>query len=332
MSERRKYAIELPVPHRVLWGNGRTRNHRYLAAMVKQHRVAARWQANGHGIDPPMQFARVDLLFRFVHRRQRDDQNLIHAVKAYIDGLEDAGVIANDSGVRWGVVRKTKGAEHKADERVRIQLTEIGEDGEGWHDATPIDPTEHIGMVYHAANMVAQKWGSGVDRDELLAAGWYALDKCLWTFDPSRGYTFSTYAMRAMQREMFAQLRGSPHTNRQRPWHAIAVDPATMAAMDSDTKTPQPIDVAARREAQMLVRQKIEDLDRPAHRQLSLMLGKLGQMQLVNKALGLSRNAMNERRKQMHEYLPDTLQRLAEDGTRPNGKRRRKPKRSKGGA
>ena len=115
------------MPNRVLWGNGRTKSQRYRSILTKEHRKTAHLCALGHNIDPPMIEARCDLRCVFSGHARRDAQNLIHAVKAYIDGLEDAGVIKNDHGISWGDIDQEVGVAEKALEYVVITLTETGE-------------------------------------------------------------------------------------------------------------------------------------------------------------------------------------------------------------
>lgn len=129
MSTPRTYTITLAVPNRKLWGNGRTRNQRYKRALVTEHRQRAAWAAIGHDIHPPMLLARAQLRFHFARHARRDAQNLIHGVKAYIDGLEDAGIIANDFGIRWHEeIEQLHDAPMRGMETVEITLTEIGGD------------------------------------------------------------------------------------------------------------------------------------------------------------------------------------------------------------
>ena len=130
MITTRTYTITLAVPNRVLWGNGRTRNERYRRVLIRDHRQRARDAAIGHPIQPPMLRARVDCRFHFTTAARRDDQNLIHGLKAYIDGLEDAGVIANDFGVSWGEIEQPADAMMRELETVDIMFTEI-DDGRG---------------------------------------------------------------------------------------------------------------------------------------------------------------------------------------------------------
>lgn len=101
----RTLVIELPLPHRVLHPNGRTRSYRWRAALVKEARqlagMVALSQVNRIAGWRPMQRARVHATFTFADRRVRDCDGLITWLKSYADGLADAKVIANDSGFTW---------------------------------------------------------------------------------------------------------------------------------------------------------------------------------------------------------------------------------------
>ncbi len=86
--------IELPFPDKVLWPNGRTRNHRFKAARVRLHREWA--QIATRTVAPPC-FAHngeqipVSIEVCPQGRGQAPDaDNCIAAAKAYLDGIADA--------------------------------------------------------------------------------------------------------------------------------------------------------------------------------------------------------------------------------------------------
>ncbi len=64
----------------------------------------------------------------------------------------------------------------------------------------------HDGLV-HA--VLRRQWGGCLDCDERLQAGRIGLWHALQGFDPSRGFTFSTYAWPAIEREIWRAVRQS---------------------------------------------------------------------------------------------------------------------------
>jgi Holliday junction resolvase RusA-like endonuclease len=87
--------IDLPLPHRVLHPNGRTRKHGWRAKLVREHRAMACLVARGHAPKKPFKSARYSLTFNLP--RTQDEDNLGAWIKAYLDGLQSGGIIENDS-------------------------------------------------------------------------------------------------------------------------------------------------------------------------------------------------------------------------------------------
>ena len=90
--------LRLALPNRVLSPNVRT-HWSVKARSVKQHRFAGRVKAKqvmGRGFEP---WESADVKITFYHKevRTRDKDNLLAQMKAYMDGIADAGVVANDS-------------------------------------------------------------------------------------------------------------------------------------------------------------------------------------------------------------------------------------------
>jgi len=95
--------IELPLPHKNLSPNSRC-HWRAKAAATKKARSESRlitmdamnrsdcaewfWPA-----------AKVRAVFYFKDHRKRDRDNALSSLKAHFDGLADAGLISNDSGL-----------------------------------------------------------------------------------------------------------------------------------------------------------------------------------------------------------------------------------------
>lgn len=68
--------------------------------------------------------------------------------------------------------------------------------------------TQHLRLVYRAAQRMASKGDGAVDEDELISAGTLGLLQAVERFDPSRGLAFSTFAMQRIHGAMLDELRG----------------------------------------------------------------------------------------------------------------------------
>ena len=93
--------IILPLPDRKLSPNARV-HWRALHAAKRDARDTARMLATLrlNGSDPPMwDRARAKVTWYFPTARGRDPDNAMASLKAYWDGLEDAGIVANDCGI-----------------------------------------------------------------------------------------------------------------------------------------------------------------------------------------------------------------------------------------
>lgn len=94
--------VSLPIPHRALTPNSRvhwsikakrTRTARFNALVVGRHALS---KARIGKPEWPEAETRVVSYFRDKRRRDRD--NYAASLKAYWDGLADAGIVANDAG------------------------------------------------------------------------------------------------------------------------------------------------------------------------------------------------------------------------------------------
>lgn len=100
--------ITLPLPDYALTLNG-TRNRFKRARLAKEHRGWAKLKAQSLLTKRPHFPAGVPVqvdvrVERKPRGRRMDDSAVIECLKAYIDGLEDAGVFEDDRCVRWGSV------------------------------------------------------------------------------------------------------------------------------------------------------------------------------------------------------------------------------------
>lgn len=97
--------VSLPLPAKELSPNARV--HWRVKA---KHTKAARDYANAAArrFNRPMwKAARVRCVFTFGDSRRRDKDNLLASMKAYFDGLADAGVVENDSQLTYEPIEVT---------------------------------------------------------------------------------------------------------------------------------------------------------------------------------------------------------------------------------
>jgi crossover junction endodeoxyribonuclease RusA len=89
--------IYLPLPPESLKPNARV-HWRTKAKATKFYRETARWAA--HAPHPAAwKSAEIQAHFRFKQDRRRDRDNLLASLKAAFDGLVDARLLADDSGL-----------------------------------------------------------------------------------------------------------------------------------------------------------------------------------------------------------------------------------------
>ena len=125
--EPRTLKVVLPLPSKPLQPNWRG-HWAVKSKAVKQARfdslcaaVAAAWDATLKKF-PPMKSAEVRPTFYFPTKRRRDGSNANASLKAYEDGLEDAGVIENDCGFIW---HPPKMLHDKENPRVELLIVEV---------------------------------------------------------------------------------------------------------------------------------------------------------------------------------------------------------------
>lgn len=118
--------IDLPLPHKLLHRNGSTRSYMAKARLTKKARgdaklagIAARYDANH---SHPWKRATLAATFYVKHHQSMDEDGLIDWLKAYRDGLADAGIVENDRGFTNATPVLVKGDKHP---RVEIVVTEI---------------------------------------------------------------------------------------------------------------------------------------------------------------------------------------------------------------
>jgi crossover junction endodeoxyribonuclease RusA len=115
--------IVLPLPPRVLSPNARA-HWATKARATKLYRQAACVEAVLVAGPPavPWETATVLLRFFFRTRARRDRDNLLASMKAAFDGLADAGVVRDDSGLTYMPVEVVTGVP-AADQRVELLIS-----------------------------------------------------------------------------------------------------------------------------------------------------------------------------------------------------------------
>lgn len=94
-------SFELPIPDRALSPNARGHWAR-IAPIIKAHRTTAKIEAlrvlEGR-VAPRWGRARLNVMLFHLTKRTPDPDNFIASLKPYLDGLADAGIVANDRGL-----------------------------------------------------------------------------------------------------------------------------------------------------------------------------------------------------------------------------------------
>ena len=96
-------SIKLEMPHRFLSPNSRC-HWAYKAREKKHQRMSAQIyirQELGAVPEPKWETASVQITVTPPYRRRRDKDNLLASLKAAFDGAQDAGLIADDSGLTY---------------------------------------------------------------------------------------------------------------------------------------------------------------------------------------------------------------------------------------
>lgn len=122
----RTITIELPLPDKVLSPNARGKHWAKKSHAVKMARMVAggiarsAWQQQ-----EPMEKATLQATFYHRTKAKRDDDNLNGSLKAYRDGIADAGVVRDDHDMKnlepIQLIDKEK-------PRVEITVTEVVND------------------------------------------------------------------------------------------------------------------------------------------------------------------------------------------------------------
>lgn len=119
-----KIVIEMPIPTRTLSPNGRCHWSKRAKARKEQRTsahakalAALRWMQA-----PKWKSAKVNILWYHQTARWPDADNCLGCCKGILDGLVDAGVLADDRGVQIGMIFRSKDATRP---RVEIEVEAI---------------------------------------------------------------------------------------------------------------------------------------------------------------------------------------------------------------
>jgi RNA polymerase sigma factor for flagellar operon FliA len=103
---------------------------------------------------------------------------------------------------------------------------------------------QHIGLVHHVARQLARRLHDKVELDELVSAGAIGLMQAAASYEPSRGLTFSTYAVPRIRGSMLDELRRHDHMSRGARRKARAIAAARDALVHRLGREPRTSEVA----------------------------------------------------------------------------------------
>ncbi len=124
--------VTLPLPHRALSPNARvhwrekataTKAYRALASTSGREQIIG--QANAGRHEWRWKSATAQATFFHTQNRRRDRDNLLASLKAAFDGIADAGIVADDSGITHLPVQCKI---DKDSPRVEITITRLAEE------------------------------------------------------------------------------------------------------------------------------------------------------------------------------------------------------------
>jgi Holliday junction resolvase RusA-like endonuclease len=121
--------IELPLPRQAVNPNARV-HHMVKAKATASQRAESRiatlaaMNAAGFAIKPYWRTATVQATFYKPDARVKSDaDNSISSLKAVMDGIQDAGLIANDQGLTWLPTKQLIGKEADGERKLMLVIT-----------------------------------------------------------------------------------------------------------------------------------------------------------------------------------------------------------------
>jgi RNA polymerase sigma factor for flagellar operon FliA len=103
---------------------------------------------------------------------------------------------------------------------------------------------QHVGLVHHVARQLSSRLHDKVALDELVSAGAIGLMQAAASYEPSRGLTFSTYAVPRIRGSMLDELRRHDHMSRGARRKARAIAAARETLMHRLGREPRTTEVA----------------------------------------------------------------------------------------
>src|SRR2546423_8232214 len=104
---------------------------------------------------------------------------------------------------------------------------------------------QHVGLVHHVARQLARRLHDKIDLDELVSAGSIGLMQAAASYEPTRGLTFSTYAVPRIRGSMLDELRRQDHMSRGARRKARSIASAREALTHRLGREPKAAEVAA---------------------------------------------------------------------------------------
>ena len=121
------------------------------------------------------------------------------------------------------------------------QVTRSADGAENITDLT----SQHVGLVHHVARQLSRRLHDKVDLDELVSAGSIGLMQAAASYEPTRGLTFSTYAVPRIRGSMLDELRRHDHMSRGARRKARAISTAREALTRRLGREPRAAELAA---------------------------------------------------------------------------------------
>ena len=121
--------------------------------------------------------------------------------------------------------------------------TQIATSADSGQSATALTQ-QHVGLVHHVARQLARRLHDKVDLEELVSAGAIGLMQAAASYEPSRGLTFSTYAVPRIRGSMLDELRRHDHMSRGARRKARAIATARESLFHRLGRAPKAAEVA----------------------------------------------------------------------------------------
>jgi len=103
---------------------------------------------------------------------------------------------------------------------------------------------DNLSLVHHVARKLARHLADQADLDELVSAGTLGLMSAAESFDPSRGLTFSTFAVPRIRGAMLDELRRQDHVPRSVRRKTRSIGQARESLMHSLGRAPSSDELA----------------------------------------------------------------------------------------